>query len=111
MALVVFRSKAAGEIFMFNETAHRLFVIMGRKDAPRGVITPEDLPAAIAALEAAIEAERARDEAAQAAAEEAIRAGEATSAARPVSLAQRAWPLLEMLRAASKKSVEVTWGI
>lgn len=111
MALVVFRSKAAGEIFMFAETAHRLFEIIGRKDSIRGVITPDDLPAAIAAIEAAIAAERERDEAAQAAAEEAIRSGEITPATRPVSLAQRAWPLLEMLRAANKKSVEVTWGV
>jgi len=111
MALVVFRSKAAGEIFMFAETARRIFEIIGRKESLRGVITPADLPAAIDAIEAAIEAERARDEAAAEAAEEAIRRGDPGATQRPVGLAQRAWPLLEMLRAAHKKSVDVTWGV
>lgn len=111
MALVVFRSKAAGEIFMFAETARRIFEIIGRKEAIRGVITADDLPVAISALESAIEAERSRDEAAAEAAEEAIRRGDNAAIQRPVGLAQRAWPLLEMLRAAQKKAVEVTWGV
>lgn len=111
MALLVFRSKAAGEIFMFAETAHRIFEILGRKDTPRGVITAEDVPAALTAIEAAVEAERALDKAADEAAELASRSGDGTAPPRPITLAQRAWPLIEMLRAARKKSVEVTWGI
>ncbi|MEF9942597.1 MAG: DUF1840 domain-containing protein [Burkholderiaceae bacterium] len=113
MALVVFRSKAAGEIFMFAGTAHRIFEILGRKDTQRGVITAEDVPAALSALEAAVEAERALDKAADEAAELASRSGDGDDAAlpRPITLSQRAWPLIDMLRAARKKSVGVTWGI
>jgi len=29
----------------------------------------------------------------------------------PITLAQRAWPLIEMLRAAQKMNVDVTWGV
>ncbi|MEF9995479.1 MAG: DUF1840 domain-containing protein [Burkholderiaceae bacterium] len=111
MALVVFRSKAAGEIFMFAETAHRIFEILGRKDTQRGVITAEDVPAALSALEAAVEAERALDKAADEAAELASRSGDGAALPRPITLSQRAWPLIDMLRAARKKSVGVTWGI
>lgn len=111
MALVVFRSRAAGEIFMFAETAHRIFQILDRKDAERGVITAEQVPGALAALEAAVEAEKAQLKAAEAAGEEAEREGRDSAGQRAVTLGQRAFPLIEMLRAAQKKGVEVTWGI
>lgn len=111
MALVVFRSKAAGEIFMFAETARRIFEIVGRAEAPRGVITAEQVPEALDRLVAAVEEERehlrnARDEA-----EEADRQGEEGAPPRAITLGQRAFPLIEMLRAAQKKNVDVTWGI
>lgn len=113
MALVVFRSKAAGEIFMFAETARRIFEIIGKAEAPRGVITAEQVPEALARLTAAVEEEKAQLKAAQAQADEAERRGEADAdaGARAITLAQRAYPLIEMLRAAQKKKVEVTWGI
>jgi hypothetical protein len=113
MALVVFRSKAAGEIFMFEETARRIFEIIGKAAAPRGVITAEQVPEALARLTAAVEEEKAALKAAQARAEEAERRGEDDAGAgeRAITLAQRAYPLIEMLRAAQKKKVEVTWGI
>lgn len=111
MTLVVFRSRAAGEIFMFAETAHRIFQILGRKDAERGVITTEQVPGALAALEAAVEEEKAQLKAAESAGEEADREGRDGSGQRAITLGQRAFPLLEMLRAARKMGVEVTWGI
>ncbi|GAB4479254.1 MAG: hypothetical protein OHK0044_26650 [Burkholderiaceae bacterium] len=113
MALVVFRSKAAGEIFMFAETARRIFEIIGKQEAPRGVITAEQVPEALARLTAAVEEEKAQLRAAQAQAEEAARRGEddADRGEHAITLAQRAYPLIEMLRAAQKKNVDVTWGI
>ncbi|MCS6943894.1 MAG: DUF1840 domain-containing protein [Sutterellaceae bacterium] len=112
MALVVFRSKAAGEIFMFAETARRILDIIGKPDAPRGVIAAEQIPQALQRLTAAIERERAELRAAAQARAEAERHGEpASPAEQPVTLAQRAYPLLEMLRAAQKKNVDVTWGV
>jgi hypothetical protein len=113
MALVVFRSKAAGEIFMFAETARRIFEIIGKQEAPRGVITAEQVPDALARLTAAVEEEKAQLKAAQAQAEEAARRGEddAEKGERAITLAQRAWPLIEMLRAAQKMNVDVTWGV
>jgi rubrerythrin len=113
MALVVFRSKAAGEIFMFAETARRILSILGKEDAPRGVISADQLAEAISRLTAAIDEEKAQLKRAREAAEQAERRGEpaAEDAARAITLAQRAHPLLEMLRAAQKKRVDVTWGV
>jgi hypothetical protein len=112
MALVVFRSKAAGEIFMFAETARRILAIVGKQDTPRGVISAEQVGDALARLSAAVDEEKAQIEQAREEAEQAQRRGEpAAEGARPITLAQRAYPLLEMLRAAQKKKVDVTWGV
>lgn len=113
MALVVFRSKAAGEIFMFAETARRIFAILGKEESARGVISTEQIPEALARLTAAVEEERAQLQEARRAAEQAERRGEpmAENAAQAISLGQRAHPLLEMLRAAHKQNVDVTWGV
>jgi Domain of unknown function (DUF1840) len=111
MALVVFRSKAAGEIFMFEETARRIFEILGRQEAPRGVITAEQVPEALSRLVAAVEEEKAQLKAAQEEADLADKQGEVPAQQRPITLGQRAFPLIEMLREAQKKKVDVTWGI
>lgn len=110
MALVVFRSKAAGEIFMFPETAHRIFEILGRDDAPRGVITADQVADALQRLVAAVEQEKADLKAAQ---QNANRNDDEAdvAAARAVTLGQRAFPLIEMLRAAQQRNVDVTWGV
>ncbi len=113
MALVVFRSKAAGEIFMFAETARRILAIIGKQDTPRGVISAEQVGDALSRLAAAVEEEKAQVKQAREEAEQAQRRGEpgAEEGARAITLAQRAHPLLEMLRAAQKKRVDVTWGV
>jgi light-regulated signal transduction histidine kinase (bacteriophytochrome) len=111
MSLVVFRSKAAGEIFMFAETARRIFEIIGKAEAPRGVITAEQVPKALARLQAAVDEERTQLKAAADHAQDADRRGEDAAGLRAITLAQRAFPLLEMLRAAQKKTVDITWGV
>lgn len=112
MGLVVFRSKAAGEIFMFAETARRIFEILGRDEAMRGVITAEQVPEALARLQAAVDREREDLKAAAERAESESRRGEPVpDSQRAITLGQRAFPLLEMLRAAARRGVDVTWGI
>jgi hypothetical protein len=111
MALVVFRSKAAGEIYMFAETARRIFDIIGKTDAPRGVITADQVPEALVRLQDAVDEEKAQLKAAAGQAQDADRRGDEVAAARAITLGQRAFPMLEMLRAAQKKKVDVTWGI
>jgi len=111
MSLVVFRSKAAGEIYMFAETARRIFDILGKDDTPRGVITADQVPDALARLTAAVDAEKEALRAAEQESADAERRGDESVGARAVTLGQRAFPLVEMLRAAQKKKVDVTWGV
>jgi hypothetical protein len=111
MALVVFRSKAAGEIYMFAETANRLLDIIGKPPSPRGVITAEQVPDALARLVAAVEAEKAQQAQSTRDREEAQQRGETLEKEQPITLGQRAYPLIEMLRAAAKRNVDVTWGV
>jgi len=102
MALVTFRSPAASTIIMYAETAQRLLDLIGKPMAERGVITSDQVEEALARLLRAVEGEKA----AGAPAQENVAEGE-----QPVSLRQRAFPLIEMLRAARKRHVDVTWGI
>lgn len=102
MALVTFRSKAASEIIMYAETAQRLLDIIGKPMGERGVITSEQLDDALARLLEAVEREKAAG----------MPADDGTAAhEHPVGLRQRAFPLIEMLRAARKRGVDVTWGV
>jgi len=112
MALVVFRSKAAGEIYMFAETAHRLLDIIGKSTTPQGVITADQIPDALAKLVAAVDEEKAQQAQTGREQEDADRrGGSGGNAERAISLGQRAFPLIEMLRAAGKRNVDVTWGV
>jgi hypothetical protein len=100
MALLIFRSRAASEILMQSENAQRLLAIMGKPPAERGVITSAQIDDALACLAAAV------------AAESPAAAGDDDAAQPPpVGLRQRAFPLMEMLRAARRSQVDVTWGI
>ena len=108
MALVIFRSKAAADITMFAESARRIFEIIGRPESARGVITADQIPDALQRLTTAVEQDKAQNRASADAADD-----EATSKglqARGVTFSQRAFPLIEMLRAAQKKGADVTWG-
>ncbi len=103
--LYEFRSKAGGTVVMTQPVAERLLEIIGKPPARAGVFEPEQLPAAIAAIEAAVAREKPvsvdEDDEQQA----------LPPMARAVSLRQRAWPLLELFRAALAREQRVTWGV
>lgn len=102
--LVVFKSKAAAEVTMLSQHAQPLLEEAGKPWAPRGVFTVEQLPGAIARLESAMRAEPAprgeiEDE------EEEDR----PVVQEHVTVGQRAYPLVDMLREAQKMQVDVMW--
>ena len=107
MALVIFRSKVAADITMFAENARRIFEILGRPESARGVITAEQVPDALQRLTAAVDQEKAQHASADTSSNEAENKG---TQARGVTFSQRAFPLIEMLRAAQKKNADITWG-
>ncbi len=108
--LYEFKSKATGSVVMTGPVAERLLATVGREPSAKGIFTVEQMPEAIAALQAAVERERERERAESSQTEP--EADERTrEAMRSVSLAQRAWPLIDMLRTAHAAKQPVTWGV
>jgi hypothetical protein len=113
--LVIFKSKAAADVIMYEEHAKRILDLLG-KELKRGVITAEEAAGAIARLEAEIAQSKAGSASEDAEHDMEIPQGTAAignehEPARTVSFATRVYPLLEMLRAADRKKQSVAWGI
>lgn len=105
--MVTFRSSAAPDIVMLRDSAQYLLGLVGKGLGVRGVISTDELPVAIARLEQAI-----RDDAARESAHEHSTRGLRTALAPHAGgLAQRAWPLLDMMRAAYAQGRHVMWGM
>lgn len=108
--LIIFRSQAAGDVMMFGDVAYKLMEIMGKEPAGRGIITVDQLPAALGRLRAAALADKVRHAEVR---EDDLPEHETTDGGgqRPyVSLARRAVPLIELLEWSMKKDVPVVWG-
>jgi hypothetical protein len=106
-----FKSPATGDLVMLGPDGDRLLRLLGREPAPRGIIEPQAMPGAIAALRAAV----ADDEARAAAPGAAPGAGADADADEPrqprVGLRQRVWPMVQMLERAHAESKPVVWGV
>ena len=103
--LYKFKSRATADVIMLEPNGRQLVQLMGKTPGQGGIVTVEQIPGAIAAIEAAIAAEERQ-------AQEAAQDGEdgsGESAAEAVSLRQRAAPLLDMLRRSAAEGREVTW--
>lgn len=107
--LIVFQSKAAADVLMFSAHALTIMEVIGRSygDAlpERGVITHEQLPAAITAIEKAVTDDKHQDEV-DAEQDDDVKMH---PIAEPVSFRQRVWPLLSMLRLSHEQDVDVMW--
>ena len=106
--LYKFKSKAAGDLIMLEPNGRRVLEIIGKDPGPKGIILPEEMPAAMKALEAAIQREEAEH---QAAIDEAKAKGETPPRFEAISLRQRAVPFLDMLRRCSAAGKEIVWGV
>ena len=100
--LYKFKSKAAGNLIMFEAHGDQVLRFIGKEPGPKGILTVEELPGAIAILE------RLRRET-----EESERSSGqlAKKPAHEVSLAQRAQPFRVMLERSLKEGQEVVWGV
>lgn len=100
--LVTFHTKAYADIVMFGDVAKQLLTLMGHSGTVPSALKAEDVPSALARLEAAIE-ERKKADAAEG------RGNEDDDAPRKITVSQRAVPLLELLRAAAAEKCDVVW--
>ena len=104
--LVTFRTKAYANITMFGDVAKQLLELLGHSGSIPSAIKAEDVPAALARLEAALAQRRAAEAADM---PEGDRDRGDYDAPRKVTLSQRAVPLLELLRAAAASKADVMW--
>jgi hypothetical protein len=99
-----FRSKAAADLIMTGPVGDRVLVLMGKTPGPRGIVEVADMAQAIHALEAAASAERPGAPAGE-------DGGRGEAGADRVSLRQRVWPMVEMLKRAQAAGEPVVWGV
>jgi hypothetical protein len=101
-----FRSKAGPDVIMLADLTQRIFEILSRPLEPRGILTVEQLPTLIIALETAILKdleERSKSNAANQENSEKPKLAD--------RLGQRAYPFLELMKQAKAKDEPVMWGV
>jgi hypothetical protein len=102
-----FKSKAAGDLIMLRLSGDQVLRVIG-KSAAKGIIEPAAMPAAIVAIEEAIAQEEAQRRKADA---QAVAEGRTPSRADGVTLRQRTWPFLDMLKRANGEDAAIVWGV
>lgn len=106
--LYKFKSKAAGDVIMTGPIGDAVLRTMGKEAGAKGIVLPADMPGAIAALESAVLVE---EQARQQAEADARAEGKTLPPREGVSLRQRAWPLVEMMKRAHAAEEEIVWGV
>ncbi len=98
-----FKSKATGDLVMTQPVGDRVLSLIGKGPSAQGIIDVDQLPGAIAALESAVAAESPKG---------ATQGDESTGArGDAVSLRQRVWPMVEMMKQALAEKQAIVWGV
>jgi len=112
--LYKFKSKATGDLIMLEPQGKHILKLIGKESGAKGIILPDEMLAAIDALNAAV----AQEELAIQAAKEAIKSEDAEGSVAPpvegshaIRLKQRVVPFIDMLRRAHAQDKEVVWGV
>ena len=96
--LVTFTTEEHADITMLGDVALAMLEMMGHSATVPGAILAPDVGAALSQLSAAINAEKATSSVDSKDSEEPV-----------VSMANRAWPLIQLLTAAQKANAKVMW--
>jgi hypothetical protein len=103
-----FKSKSAGDVIMLGPNGDQMLRLIGREPAHKGIIEAAAMPAAIQALERAVaEDEAAREQAGK----EAAAKGEKLPPPEGVSLRQRVWPIVDMMKRSHAHGHDIVWGV
>ncbi len=106
--LVRFSSQATANLLMFDDVARALLTVIGKSATQRGVMTVDEMPAALVHLRALVAHERH------------LKDGCGTPEEKPlpeigiephelVGLSVRAQPFIKMLEQAAQEKKEITW--
>jgi hypothetical protein len=99
-----FKSKGAGDVIMLGPSGDQILRLLGREPAAKGIFEVKDMPAAIVALERAVAADEAKSD-------DEDNDEDAPRTGGGVSLRQRAWPLVEMMRRCHAAGHDIVWGV
>ena len=102
-----FKSKATGDLIMMQAVGDQVLRIIGKDSSAQGIVEAAALPGAIDAIERAVtaaEAEPHED------AEASSADGDAPLHDK-VSLRQRTWPFVEMMKRAQAEGADIVWGV
>jgi hypothetical protein len=110
--LYKFKSKNTGDVIMLQPNGQRMLEIIGKHSANQpsdeGILLPEQMTQALAALELAISQEEAARQA-------VIAQAKAENLPAPhfeaINLRQRVLPFMDMIRQCLQAEVPITWGV
>ena len=105
--LIVFKSKASGDVIMFGDVGTQMLRIIGKNPERQGVITVEQMPAAIDKLKRVVTENKTHRNGDEPKMEKASDGREREY----VSLANRAIPFIELLERSHKANRPVMWGV
>jgi hypothetical protein len=95
-----FKSKATGDLIMTQPVAERVLSLIGKPATPQGIIDVDQIQAAMSALEAAVSAEGTTP----------AGGDDGSPKGDRVSLRQRVWPMVEMMKRALAAREPIVWG-
>lgn len=101
--LVTFSCEEYGNITLFGDVAKRLLTLMGQSAAIPGALLARDVPEALSHLKKAVEQDKLKNP-------KQPKNQQNDEEEEPISLAQRALPLINMLETAQRKQCNVTWS-
>ncbi|RDL43530.1 DUF1840 domain-containing protein [Marinomonas piezotolerans] len=101
--LITFRSNAYANITMFGSVGLQMISMMGYGSQTSGAIKAEDIPQALEKLMSALAAEKVNGTPVDADLDEN------EQDTPPISLANRAVPLIDMLKAANQEDSHIMW--
>lgn len=113
--LITFKSKTAADVVMYKEHASRILDLFG-KSPEQGIITADETASALEKLEAEISDSKLHHPAEDIRHDVNVHRRDTNEDSEhergnTVSFATRAFPLLEMLRAANKDKQFIVWGV
>lgn len=103
-----FKSQATADVLMLEANARQLLEVTGKSAGATGIFTVEQIPAALAKLEAAVAQESSLNPTGDAF---SMEGHDPDADLNHVGLHRRAAPLIDMLKRALQDGKSVVWGV
>lgn len=113
---ITFKSQATGDLLMLQASAEALLSLLGKTATEPGILEPKDMPSALAVLKGLPVDQPETVDTARSLPDDAAGLSETTPADRPfadepVTLRQRASPLVRMIERALAENKPIVWGV